>query len=108
MGCFEMETRRRKTIGEKRKILAEQDAENLSTHDIARRHGLNTGQIRNWRSNIDRIRNTRMSKKSVGPGRPSDFAAHEPQVLEFVIRQRQRKAGIWLSNNSRHDTQFNY
>ena len=71
------------SLKEKTKIvrmLSETNAEtqkNWSQYELARKYGVETKSLRNWRRTLSKVGTTKTSKKTIGTGRPISHSQQE-------------------------------
>ena len=73
---------------EKARILGEQKCLHLSNGELCRRYGIQNGQISKWKETLEKGRLVSKRKKTICPGKPSQYGEHEQAILEYIIQRR--------------------
>lgn len=82
------------SIGEKRKILRQQERESLNNSQIAALHGVTPTQIRRWKQHLVELQQTPASKKTLHRGRDSNFADIEEEIYRRILELRRQRLAV--------------
>ncbi|GLS20953.1 hypothetical protein GCM10007874_39700 [Labrys miyagiensis] len=112
-GISDSVPRRKRTAGQKLKILEEVSASGASTSDIARRHGISPRSIYNWQKRyLVSIQNAHCTALSVDEAEAEKVRTDAENSVEFgvglVESKRTTEKAESAINNSRHDVSVSF
>jgi transposase-like protein len=91
-----MVARRRFTLSQKTRILAEQSAHRLTNGEVCRRHNIQNHQLNEWKDAVERGRFISKCKKSVGGGMKSKYHEHEADLVKYIHEKRSAKCIVTI------------